>query len=173
MVVYYAYLTNWQYFVIIQSMNRNTEPHLPKPTRVIEFAGDGDVGVEYRDRGCLVNFIGSAAVADVSRDGDGIAVIRLEGARPENGRRKLIAVGNGVIYNADTDSAKVAPDGAFIPAALIGQPYVEGIFGDDSPVEAVLVRAGENDKDKYEQRKPTREILKRLPKGFKTSRGSE
>ena len=123
--------------------------------------------------------------------------MRVRGETQEPGKRNRIAVGNGVMFDEDTGSALVASgDTTAIPNILLGKPYAGGAVNTSS-VEAVLVEVGrdrfaptvtvgdvdspfdhfrqilDDKRAEYEQKQRTEEILKRLPKGFKTSRGSE
>ena len=125
--------------------------------------------------------------------------MRVRGETQEPGKRNRIAVGNGVMFDEDTGSALVASgDTTAIPNILLGKPYAGGAVNTSS-VEAVLVEVGrdrfaptvtvdnvdspfdhfrqilDGKRAEYEQKQRTRteEILKRLPKGFKTSRGSK
>lgn len=184
-------------------MNRNIgQPEQPEPSRVIEFA-DGRLGAEYANidprTPRILRLAGRMAITDASIGGTGVAIMRMRGETQEPGKRNRIAVGNGVMFNEDTGSALVASgDTTAIPDILLGEPYAGGAVNTSS-VEAVLVEVGrdrfrsaptvtvnnvdspfdhfrkilDGKRAEYEQKQRTKEILKRLPKGFKTSRGSE
>lgn len=182
-------------------MNRNIgRPEQPEPSRVIEFA-DGRLGAEYANIDPriprILRLAGRTAITDASIDGTGVAIMRVRGETQEPGKRNRIAVGNGVMFDEDTGSALVASgDTTAIPNILLGKPYAGGAVNTSS-VEAVLVEVGrdrfaptvtvnnvdspfdhfrqilDGKRAEYEQKQRTKEILKRLPKGFKTSRGSE
>lgn len=182
-------------------MNRNIgRLEQPEPSRVIGFA-DGRLGAEYANidprTPRILRLAGRTAITDVSIDGTGVAIMRVRGETREPGKRNRIAVGNGVMFDEDTGSALVASgDTTAIPNILLGKPYAGGAVNTSS-VEAVLVEVGrdrfaptvtvdnvdspfdhfrqilDGKRAEYEQKQRTKEILKRLPKGFKTSRGSE
>lgn len=101
------------------------------------------------------------------------------------------------MFDEDTGSTLVASgETTAIPDILLGKPYAGGAVNTGS-VEAILVEVGrdrfaptvtvgdvdspfdhfrqilDDKRAEYEQKQRTEEILKRLPKGFKTSRGSE
>lgn len=182
-------------------MNRNIgRLEQPEPSRVIEFA-DGRLGAEYANidprTPRILSLAGRTAITDASIGGTGVAIMRMGGETQEPGKRNRIAVGNGVMFNEDTGSALVASgDTTAIPNILLGKPYAGGAVNTSS-VEAVLVEVGrdrfaptvtvdnvdspfdhfrqilDGKRAEYEQKQRTKEILKRLPKGFKTSRGSE
>ena len=182
-------------------MNRNIgRLEQPEPSRVIGFA-DGRLGAEYANIDPriprILRLAGRTAITDASIDGTGVAIMRVRGETQEPGKRNRIAVGNGVMFDEDTGSALVASgDTTAIPNILLGKPYAGGAVNTSS-VEAVLVEVGrdrfaptvtvgdvdspfdhfrqilDDKRAEYEQKQRTEEILKRLPKGFKTSRGSE
>lgn len=184
-------------------MNRNIgRPEQPEPSRVIEFA-DGRLGAEYANidprTPHILRLAGRTAITDASIGGTGVVIMRVRGETQEPGKRNRIAVGNGVMFDEGTGSALVASgDTTAIPNILLGEPYAGGAVNTSS-VEAVLVEVGrdrfaptvtvnnvdspfdhfrqilDGKRAEYEQKQRTRteEILKRLPKGFKTSRGSE
>ena len=182
-------------------MNRNIgRLEQPEPSRVIGFA-DGRLGAEYANidprTPRILRLAGRTAITDASIDGTGVAIMRVRGETQEPGKRNRIAVGNGVMFDEDTGSALVASgDTTAIPNILLGKPYAGGVVNTSS-VEAVLVEVGrdrfaptvtvdnvdspfdhfrqilDGKRAEYEQKQRTKEILKRLPKGFKTSRGSE
>ena len=182
-------------------MNRNIgRLEQPEPSRVIGFA-DGRLGAEYANIDPriprILRLAGRTAITDASIDGTGVAIMRVRGETQEPGKRNRIAVGNGVMFDEDTGSALVASgDTTAIPNILLGKPYAGGAVNTSS-VEAVLVEVGrdrfaptvtvdnvdspfdhfrqilDGKRAEYEQKQRTKEILKRLPKGFKTSRGSE
>lgn len=182
-------------------MNRNIgRLEQPEPSRVIGFA-DGRLGAEYANTDPrtprILRLAGRTAITDASIDGTGVAIMRVRGETQEPGKRNRIAVGNGVMFDEDTGSALVASGNTTaIPNILLGKPYAGGAVNTSS-VEAVLVEVGrdrfaptvtvgdvdspfdhfrqilDGKRAEYEQKQRTEEILKRLPKGFKTSRGSE
>jgi hypothetical protein len=179
-------------------MNRNIgQLEQPKPSRVIEFA-DGRLGAEYVGTDPrILRFAGRMAITDASIGGDGVAIMRVRDEAQEPGKRNRIAVGNGVMFDEDTGSTLVASgETTAIPDILLGKPYAGGAVNTGS-VEAILVEVGrdrfaptvtvgdvdspfdhfrqilDGKRAEYEQKQRTEEILKRLPKGFKTSRGSE
>ena len=149
----------------------------------------------------ILRLAGRTAITDASIGGTGVVIMRVRGETQEPGKRNRIAVGNGVMFDEGTGSALVASgDTTAIPDILLGQPYAEGAVNTSS-VEAVLVEVGrdrfrsaptvtvnnvdspfdhfrkilDGKRAEYEQKQRTRteEILKRLPEGFKTSRGSK
>ena len=182
-------------------MNRNIgRLEQSEPSRVIGFA-DGRLGAEYANidprTPRILRLAGRTAITDASIDGTGVAIMRVRGETQEPGKRNRIAVGNGVMFDEGTGSALVASgDTTAIPNILLGKPYAGGAVNTSS-VEAVLVEVGrdrfaptvtvgdvdspfdhfrqilDDKRAEYEQKQRTEEILKRLPKGFKTSRGSE
>lgn len=183
-----------------RNIGRPEQPEQPEPSRVIEFA-DGRLGAEYANidprTPRILRLAGRMAITDASIGGTGVAIMRVRGETQEPGKRNRIAVGNGVMFDEDTGRALVASgDTTAIPDILLGQPYAGGAVNTSS-VEAVLVEVGkdrfaptvtvgnvdspfdhfrqvlDDKRTKYEQKQHTEEILKKLPKGFKTSRGSE